>query len=236
MGGDVNVPCTSHLIYCYAAEISGIVDYVTCCYAAETSSVGWGGGMLTFLVLRTWYIATLLRSLGSLTTLHVATLLRPLVWVGVGWGGGDVNVPCTSYLISAEISGIVDYVTCCYAAETSSVGWGGVGWGGMLTFLVLRTWYIATLLRSLGSFTTLHVATLLRPLVWVGVGWIPSNLSAKSDLLMVYARAWQWRCIHKNADCQLFTTHALQRWSWKRQKRAASFSRLSNHQIGTALW
>ena len=57
MGGDVNVPCTSHLIYCYAAEISGIVDYVTCCYAAETSSVGWGGvgwgGMLTFLVLRT---------------------------------------------------------------------------------------------------------------------------------------------------------------------------------------
>ena len=34
---------------------------------------------------------------------------------------------------------------------------------------------------------------------------IPSNLSAKSDLLMVYARAWQWRCIHKNADCQLIT-------------------------------
>ena len=42
--GDVNVPCTSYLIYCYAAEISGIVYYVTCCYAAETSSVGWGGG------------------------------------------------------------------------------------------------------------------------------------------------------------------------------------------------
>ena len=91
--------------------------------------VGWGG-VLTFLVLRTWYIATLLRSLGSLTTLHVATLLRPLVWGGVGWGGGDVNVPCTSYLIycyAAEISGIVYYVTCCYAAETSRVGWGGVG-------------------------------------------------------------------------------------------------------------
>ena len=41
--------------------------------------VGWGGGgMLTFLVLRTWYIAMLLRSLGSFTTLHVATLLRSL--------------------------------------------------------------------------------------------------------------------------------------------------------------
>ena len=34
-------------------------------------------------------IATLLRSLGSFTTLHVATLL-------LGWGGGvgDVNAPC----------------------------------------------------------------------------------------------------------------------------------------------
>ena len=137
-GGDVNVPCTSYLIYCYAAEISGIVYYVTCCSLRPLVwvGVGWGGGgMLTFLVLRTWYIATLLRSLGSFTTLHVATLLRPLVWVGVGWGGegGDVNVPCTSYLIycyAAEISGIVYYVTCCYAAETSSVGWGGVGCGG----------------------------------------------------------------------------------------------------------
>ena len=60
----------------------------------------------------------LLRSLGSFTTLHVATLL-------MGWGGvgGHVNVPCTSCMIychAAEISGIVYYVTCCYAAE---VGW-----------------------------------------------------------------------------------------------------------------
>ena len=193
-------------------------SYLKYCYAAEISGI-------------VYYV-----------TCCYAAETSSVGWGGVGWGGGDVNVPFTSYLIycyAAEISGIVYYVTCCYAAETSSVGWGGVGWGGvggMLTFLVLRTWYIATLLRSLGSFTTLHVATLLRPLVWVGVGWVPSNLSAKSDLLMVYARAWQWRCIHKNADCQLFTTHALQRWSWKRQKRAASFSRLSNQQIGTALW
>ena len=40
--GDVNVPCTSYMIHCYAAEISGIVYYVTCCYAAD--GVGWGGG------------------------------------------------------------------------------------------------------------------------------------------------------------------------------------------------
>ena len=45
------------------------------------------------------------------------------MWVGVGWGwGGHVNVPCTSYMIychAAKISGIVYYVTCCYAAEIS---------------------------------------------------------------------------------------------------------------------
>ena len=35
MGGHVNVPCTSYMIYCHAAEISGIVYYVACCYAAD---------------------------------------------------------------------------------------------------------------------------------------------------------------------------------------------------------
>ena len=55
--------------------------------------------------------------MGSFTTLHVATLL-------LGWGGmaeRHVNVPCTSYMkycYAAEISGIVYYVTCCYAAES----------------------------------------------------------------------------------------------------------------------
>ena len=48
--------------------------YITCCYAAD--GVGWGGvgGMLRFLVLRTYNIATLLRSLASasFTTLQVA--------------------------------------------------------------------------------------------------------------------------------------------------------------------
>ena len=90
-----------------------------------TLLMGWGGGwgMLTYLVLRTWSTATLLRSLGSFTSLHVAALL-------MGWGGGvgDVSVPCTSYMIhcyAAEISGIVYYVTCCYAAD--GVGWRGGG-------------------------------------------------------------------------------------------------------------
>ena len=120
--------------------------------------------------------------------------------------GGDANVPCTSYMIycyAAEISGIVYYVTCCYAAETSSVVWGGVGWGGMLTFLGVKV------TRNRQNLSC-HTGTI--DSMWnLMKRSIPSNLSAKRDLLMVYARAWQWRCIHKNADCQLFTTHALQR-------------------------
>ena len=83
------------------------------------------------------------------------------MWGGVGWGGGDVNVPCTSYLIycyAAEISGIVYDVTCCYAAETSSVGWGRVGWGGMLTYLynapqVFPGFPIIKLARHCGKIT-----------------------------------------------------------------------------------
>ena len=46
------------MVYCHAAEISGVVYYVTCCYAAEISG--------TFTTL---HVATLLRSLGSFTTL-----------------------------------------------------------------------------------------------------------------------------------------------------------------------
>ena len=143
--------------YCYAAEISGMVYYVICCYAAD--GVGWGGVGGHVNVPCTSYMKYC----------HAAEISGIAYYVtccyaadGVGWGGvgGHVNVPCTSYMIychAAEISGIVYYVTCCYAA--AGVGWGG---GGMLTFLVLRTWNIATLLRSPGSFTTLHVATLLK--------------------------------------------------------------------------
>ena len=39
MGGHVNVPCTSYMIYCHAAKISGIVYDVTCCYAAKISGI-----------------------------------------------------------------------------------------------------------------------------------------------------------------------------------------------------
>ena len=139
VGGHVNVPCTSYMIYCYAAEISAIVYYVTCCYAAEISGI-------------VYYV----------TCCYAAEI------------SGIVYYVTCCY--AAEISGIVYYVTCCYAAEIS----------GIVYYVTCSMW---NLMKKL----------------------IPSNLSAKSDLLMVYARAWQWRCIHKNADCQLITVHALQR-------------------------
>ena len=97
-GGHVNVPCTSYVICCYAAGISGVL--LRCIH----EGVGWGGVggvMLTFLVLHTLYVATLQRSL---------VLLLRCIHEGVGWGGGGhVNVPCTSYVI------------CCYATEISGV-------------------------------------------------------------------------------------------------------------------
>ena len=175
--------------------------------------VGWGGvgwgGMLTFLVLRTWYIAMLLRSLGLFTTLHVAMLLRSLV------SFTTLHTCC----YAAEISGIVYYVTYMWLRCWDL-------WYRLLRYMLLRCWDLwDRLLRYMSLrcwdlwdclLRYIHVATLLRSLRSL--------------------RAWQWRCIHKNADCQLFTTHALQRWRWKTKKRAPSFSRISNHQISRALW
>ena len=152
-------------IFC---RFSGFWHYVATLHVA-TLLMGWvgmgWGGMLTFLVLRTYNIATLLRSLASLTTLHVATLL--MGWVGVGCGGMLTFLVLRTYNIATLLRSLVSLTTLHVA--TLLMGWVGVGCGGMLTFLVLRTYNIATLLRSLVSLTTLHVATLL--MGWVGVGW-----------------------------------------------------------------
>ena len=99
--------------------------------------VGWGG-MLTFLVLRTWYMAMLLRSLGSFTTWHVATLLRSL---------GSF----TTLHVATLLRSLGSFTTWHVATLLRSRG-------------SFTTLHVATLLRSLGSFTTLHVATLLRSL------------------------------------------------------------------------
>ena len=164
---------------------------------------------LWYRLLRYIHVATVLRSLGSCTTLHTCCY-------------------------AAEISGIVYYVTCCYAAEISGIVYYVTYmllrcwdlWDRLLRYMLLRCWDLwDRLLRYMSLrcwdlwdrlLRYIHVATLLRSLRSL--------------------RAWQWRCIHKNADCQLFTTHALQRWRWKTKKRAPSFSRISNHQISTALW
>ena len=110
--------------------------------------------MLTFLLLRTLYVATLLRSLVLLLR-YMLLRCRDLWWCcyviccyaagisGVvatvctrrGGVGGHVNVPATSYVI------------CCYAAEISGV---------------VATLYVATLQRSL---------VLLLRCVHEGVGW-----------------------------------------------------------------
>ena len=176
--GDVHVPCTSYMILCYAAEISGIVYYVTCCYAAD--GVGWGGGgcsrtlyfvhdpllrcwdlwdrllrymllrcwwggvggwgMFTYLVLRTWSIATLLRSLGSFTTLHVATLLMGR-WGGGGGGGGG-GCSRTLYFVHDPLLRCWDLWDRLLRHMLLRCWWGGVGGWGMFTYLVLRTWSI----------------------------------------------------------------------------------------------
>ena len=141
--------------------------------------------------------------------IHVATLLRSLV------SFTTLHTCC----YAAEISGIVYYVTHMLLRCWDL-------WYRLLRYMLLRCWDLwDRLLRYMSLrcwdlwdrlLRYIHVATLLRSLRSL--------------------RAWQWRCIHKNADCQLFTTHALQRWRWKTKNRAPSFSRISNHQISTALW
>ena len=144
---------------------------------------------LWYRLLRYIHVATLLRSLGSFTTLHTCCY-------------------------AAQISGIVYYVTYmllrCWDLWDRLLRYIHVA--TLLRSLVsFTTLHVATLLRSLGSFTTLHVATLLRSL-----GSLQRYIHVATLLRSLRSlRAWQWRCIHKNADCQLFTTHALQRWRWK---------------------
>ena len=141
--------------------------------------VGWGvgwGGMLTFLVLRTWYIAMLLRSLGLFTTLHVATLLRSLVSFTTLHVATLLRSlgSCTTLhtcCYAAEISGIVYYVTCCYAAEISGIVYyvtcryaaeiSGIVY--YVTYMLLRCWDLWDLweLGNGDAFTRMLTASCL---------------------------------------------------------------------------
>ena len=80
-GGHVNVPCTSYIIVCYAAEISGIVAKLL-----VTTLLGSLGSLLCYLLLRCWdlwdrcyvtcYYAAEIS--GIVATLLVTTLLGSL--------------------------------------------------------------------------------------------------------------------------------------------------------------
>ena len=77
-GGDVNVACTCTHVGCYARCWVGV------------------GGMLTFLAFAHMLDATQAAGLGwggceRSLHLHTCWKLRKVL----GWGGGDVNVPCT---------------------------------------------------------------------------------------------------------------------------------------------
>ena len=80
-GGHVNVPCTSYIIACYAAKISGIVATLL-----VTTLLRSLGSLLRYLLLRckdlwdrcyvTWYYAAEIS--GIVATLLVTTLQRSL--------------------------------------------------------------------------------------------------------------------------------------------------------------
>ena len=101
-GGHVNVPCTSYVKYCHAAEISGIVYYVTCCYAADGvgwAGLGWGGV-----------------GVGGHVNVPCTAYMKYCYSAEIS---GIVYYVTCCY--AAEISGIVYYVTCCYVIVYSGI-------------------------------------------------------------------------------------------------------------------
>ena len=123
---------------CYAAEISGIVYYVTYMLLRY-----WD---LWYRLLRYIHVATLLRSLVSSTTLHTCCYAAEI--------SGIVYYVTCCY--AAEISGIVYYVTCRYAAEISGIVY-------YVTYMLLRCWDLWDLweLGNGDAFTRMLTASCL---------------------------------------------------------------------------
>ena len=196
---------------------------------------------LWYRLLRYIHVATLLRSLGSCTTLHTCCY-------------------------AAEISGIVYYVTCCYAAEISGIVYYVTYmllrcWD--LWYRLLRYIHVATLLRSLGSFTTLHTccyAAEISGIVYYVtccyaaeisgiVYYVTCRYAAEISGIVYYVtymllRCWDlwdlWEFGNGDAFTRMLTASCLLRMCCsddaEKRKSAPSFSRISNHQISTALW
>ena len=91
------------------------------CGSLETILHAW---KLFILVLKV-FAYFCLRTENRVRKTHIFRNRNVGCYFGVGWGGVDVNVPCTSYIIvcyAAEIFWCC-FVTCYYAA------WGELGWG-----------------------------------------------------------------------------------------------------------
>ena len=43
---------------------------------------------------------------------------------------------------------------------------------------------------------------------------LPSSLSSQSPMIMTYVKAWQWRCIHRNADVCDITAKTVRKLMW----------------------
>ena len=125
----------------------------------------------------TWHVATLLRSLGSCTTWHVATLLRSL---------GSF----TTWHVATLLRSLGSFTTWHVATLLRSLG-------------SFTTWHVATLLRSLGSFTTLHVATLR-----MGLGAVVTHrfsVRLHNHILMI-VYMWIMSCWVAHSVCCRFAT------------------------------
>ena len=101
---------------------------------------------LWYRLLRYIHVATLLRSLGSCTTLHTCGYAAEI--------SGIVYYVTCCY--AAEISGIVYYVTCRYAAEISGIVY-------YVTYMLLRCWDLWDLweLGNGDAFTRMLTASCL---------------------------------------------------------------------------
>ena len=81
--GDVNVPCTSYMIHCYAAEISGMAWFTT--LHVVTLLLGWGGGVGDVNVPCTSYMIHCYAAEISGMVYYVTCCYAA---AGLGWGGG----------------------------------------------------------------------------------------------------------------------------------------------------
>ena len=97
----------------------------------------------------------------------------------LGWGGGDVNVPCTCEHVGCYarcwvgVGGMLTFLALAHMLDATQDA--GLGWGGMLTLLHLH-WTCWMLRKMLGwgggdvnvHCTCEHVGCYAR--CWVGVG------------------------------------------------------------------